>query len=413
MRQYYKMSMAVLLLGALCFMPGCKEQIGNPAENPTGELTASPEPGTQEGQTPGEFESYTEAPELQALVKAGRLPAVEKRLPGKEEVLKETGVNVGTYGGDAQFAAEVGDALIGELVSEGLFRYGNDGSVMPNLAKSYSVNGDYTKYTIYLREGVRWSDGVLFTADDCIFYYEKLCLPEVFGEPLAQGFLVYDEQGMPQKATFEKLDTYSFSVTFPMSNPDFLTRLLKDGGICFAPEHYFVNLLPEYMGENAAKAKAKDMGYETVEAMLYATVVNAWNTPGVPTLNAFCLSEDETLNDTAGEYYEFVRNPFYWKVDEEGKQLPYLDRLGFTRISGQSQKMLLTTEGFLSASELLIGQRAEASANADRSGYRLIIWSEEASFAVKKELKNFPESCPYEEKVRGIGAAHVECWYVE
>lgn len=413
MRRYYIKSMSVLLLAVLCFTAGCKTPGGVSDGTPTEGVTLTPDINNPEGQTPGEYETYTEAPELQALTEIGRLPVAEKRIPVKEEVLKETGITVGAYGEDAQFAAEVGDELIGQLISEGLFRYGTDGSVAPNLAKSYSVNADFTKYTIYLRKGVRWSDGVLFTADDCVFYYDKLCLPEVFGEPLAQSFLVYDDQGMPKKASFEKLDTYSFTVTFPISNPNFLHQLLKDGGICFAPEHFYVNLLPEYMGEEAANAKAKEMGYESVESMLYAVTVNPWNAPGVPTLNPYCLSDEEGMKDVTGEYYEFVRNPYYWKVDAEGKQLPYLGRLGFTRISGQSQKMLLTTEGFLSVSQLLIGQRAEATASAARGGYRLIIWSDESSFAVKNNLKNFPESCPFEEKVKGIGAAHVECWYTE
>ena len=108
-----------------------------------------------------------------------------------------------------------------------------------------------------------------------------------------------------------------------------------------------------------------------------------------------------------------MRNPYYWKVDIEGKQLPYMDRLGFTRISGESQKMLLTTEGFLSVSLLTEEQVAEAENGAKRGAYRVITWTNSSAFAVKEVLKNFPESCPYEEKTRGVGAAHAECWYVE
>jgi len=108
-----------------------------------------------------------------------------------------------------------------------------------------------------------------------------------------------------------------------------------------------------------------------------------------------------------------VRNPYYWKVDEEGKQLPYMERLGFTRISDESQKMLLTTEGFLTVSELTKEQVAEAKTGAERGKYRVLTWTEETSYAVKDELKNFPETCPYEERVRGLGAAHAETWYIE
>ena len=125
------------------------------------------------------------------------------------------------------------------------------------------------------------------------------------------------------------------------------------------------------------------------------------------------LSTEEGADNVKGNYYEFVRNPYYWKVDAAGKQLPYMDRLGFTRISDESQKMLLTTEGFLSISLLNAEQVPEALSGAARGEYRVITWTDASSYAVKNSLKNFPEQCPYEEKVRGVGAAHAEYWYME
>lgn len=335
------------------------------------------------------------------------------RLPKGEDVYVVKDVAIGNYGEEVQFATENAKTITKELVSEGLFCYGDNGSIAPNIAKSYTVNADFTQYTIYLREGMRWSDGVLFTSDDCIFFYDKMCVKEVFGESLWKCFTLTDGKGNVKKAEFQKLDDYSFRVIFPSGNPDFLSELLKQGGICFAPEHYFVNLMPEFMGESAAAAKAKNMGYDSVEEMLREAVVNAWNTPGVPTLNAFCVSEEEGKGDVTGNYYEFVRNPYYWKVDEAGKQLPYMNSMGFTRISDESQRMLLTTEGFLTVSRLYPEQMEEARTGASRGKYRIITWSDTVSYAVNLNLKNFPEQCPPEEILRGIGAAHPECWFIE
>lgn len=398
----------------LCAVTGCKED-----KKEAGDVTATPEAsiGKDEGKTPekpmGSYETYTEAGMLQDRVKARELPAVEKRLPVRTDVVTDSGYEPGEYGESVQFAAENADKITGALVSEGLFRYAEDGTIAPNIAKSYAVNSDFTKYTIVLREGLRWSDGVLFTADDCVFFYEKLCLKETFGEPLWECFTVKNEAGKKERAVFKKLDAYSFEVFFPFSKPDFLAQLTERGGICFAPEHYHVNLLPEFMGEDAANAKAKDMGFANVSEMLRGTVVNAWNTAGVPTLNPYCLSTEEGKNNVGGDYYEFVRNPYYWKVDVNGKQLPYMDRLGFTRISGEALKMLLTTEGFLSVSELTAEQVSEATASAERGEYRVIKWTDSTSYAVKNALKNFPETCPQEESIRGVGAAHAEYWYVK
>lgn len=416
MRRKINKCIAAIVISMLCFSIGCKREAGDITQN---EITKAPGADTSDGaqgmqgSVSGEYEAYTEASMFQTLVQARQLPAAEKRLPKRTDVVTMDGITVGKYGKDVQFAAENADSLTRMLVSEGLFCYANDGTIAPNIAKAYKVNADFTQYTIYLREGLRWSDGVLFTADDCIFFYEKMCLPETFGEPLWKCFTVYDASGKQGKAVFKKLDTYSFEVTFPSTKPEFLAQLLEQGGICFAPEHYHVNLLPEYMGTDAANAKAADMGFTNLEEMLRETVVKAWNIPGVPTLNPYCLSSEEGKNDVKGNYYEFVRNPYYWKVDIEGKQLPYMDRLGFTRISGESQKMLLTTEGFLSVSLLTAEQVAEAATGAERGAYRVITWTNSSAFAVKEVLKNFPESCPYEEKIRGIGAAHAECWYVE
>ena len=413
MRRNNRMCIAVLATVMVigCVFSGCKKGGETIPEDIT------PTPGVGEVSDDGSngdktSRGYTDSPELRRMVDAGLLPAVEKRLPG-EDVFTVEGVATGQYGDDVQFAAEHADDITGALLSEGLFRYAEDGTIAPNIAKGYAVNSDFTKYTIYLRKGMRWSDGELFTAEDCIFFYEKMCLPETFGEPLWKCFTVTDAGGKQGKAVFRKVDAYSFEVIFPTSKPEFLQQLLEQGGICFAPEHYHVNLLPDYMGTDAAKAKAADMGYKDIAEMLRETVVNAWNTPGVPTLNPFCISQEEGENDVKGNYYEFVRNPYYWKVDKDGKQLPYMERLGFTRISGESQKMLLTTEGFLSVSPLTAEQVPEAQSGTGRGDYRIITWTQDAFYAVKNSIKNFPETCPYEEVQRGIGAAHIECWYTE
>ena len=416
MRRLYRTGIVVATLLALCVCSGCKEE-GEVPEGTTPTAGASQVSGDENGPEATKapvsgFTAYSEAVMLQQEVEARILPAVERRLPKTEDVVIVENGTLGVYGADVQFATVNADTLTGALVSEGLFCYAEDGTIAPNIAKSYTANSDFTKYTIYLREGLRWSDGVLFTADDCVFFYEEMCLPETFGEDLWQCFTVTNGS-KTEHAVMKKLDAYSFEVTFPVAKPEFLSELLEQGGICFAPEHYHVNLLPKYMGEDAAKAKAKDMGYTDTAEMLRETVVNAWNTPGVPTLNPYVLSTEEGMSDVKGNYYEFVRNPYYWKVDAAGKQLPYMDRLGFTRISDESQKMLLTTEGFLSVSLLTAEQVPEAQSGASRGEYRVIAWTDTSAYAVKNTLKNFPEQCPYEEKIRGIGAAHPECWYME
>lgn len=400
---------ACLLLSAVC-IAGCKGKTKNP-EQITPELTPGAEitdvtPGAQENVTPVSGEG-AEAEMLGRLVQGGKLAPLEKRIPKTGSVFVASDVT-GVYSESACMAAMNADTITGELFSEGLFCYGADGSIVPNIAKSCSVNSDATVYTIQLREGMRWSDGTPFTADDCLFYYNSLCVAKVTGGAIPSCFLAGSA-----RAVFAKQDMYSFTVTFPTGKPSFLRELVDQGGICFAPEHYYANMLPEYMGDAAALSKAKDMGYTSVTEMLKGTLLRPYNVVGLPTLNPFLLSAEEGKNNVSGAYYEFVRNPYYWKVDVNGRQLPYLDRIEFTRISGETQGLLLTTEGYLAVYRLGNDQVAEAASFAEHGNYRIVRWSAGNTFAVSNSLNNFPEKGTSEEQSRGLGASHAEYWYTK
>ena len=400
-----RVTMMLVTAIAAATLCGCKKGGGEekvtPGTEPTGTPTVT---GTVE--LPFTTEEYNEAKMLQELVEKRLLPAMEKRIPLPEGIFVEKLPQQGVYGERLHLAAVTAAGITKELVSEGLFRYGDNGTIEPNVAKKYTVNSDFTVYTISLREGMRWSDGVPFTADDVLFFYDKLYRKNSFGAGEWSCFMT--KKGA---AVFAKTDNNTVTVTFPEAKPEFLKELIALGGVCFAPEHYYVNLLPEYMGEDAALAKAKNMGYKDTAEMLRDTVVNAHNIPGIPTVNAYLLSEEEGADDVTGNYYEFVRNPYYWKLDESGKQLPYLDVLEFTRISDESQGVLLTTEGYLSVSRVATGQLDVVRSGAARGNYRVVEWSGYDAFAVNNGLQNFPDKAPYAAAENGLGAAKPYGWF--
>ena len=367
-----------------------------------------------------------QSPMLVELVKRKQLPALEKRLPVAEDIMVETAESIGTYGGTVQFALMQAGEATGELIEEGLFRFAADGTIEPNVAKGYTVNEDFTEYTIYLRKGMRWSDGVLFQAEDCIFFYESMCLKETFGEKLWSCFLATNPQtGKTSPAVFKEIDEYTFQVIFEYSNPDFLENLTTQGSWCFAPKHYHVNVLPEFMGEQAALSKAKAMGYADIATMCEQTGRYFWNIPSVPTLNAYVLSNEEGKNDVTENYYEFVRNPYYWKTDAEGKQLPYMDTLAYTRISDLSQRLLLTVNGSLSISEADVTERQIVEESANTAGYTVVEWpivrfteqgvertDEVKLYTVDVNLKNFPTNAVYCTDFNGWNIARCQLWYI-
>ena len=145
----------------------------------TGDSTTSAAPETKTSK-------YKEAPNLKALVDAGKLPPVEERLPDPEDVMVERKDSVGTYGEAFNFTygGKGSQWFYGKLTEEALFRFKTDGTVEPNVAKGYDVNDDATVYTIYLRKGMKWSDDEDFTADDVIFFYNEMCVIETFGKSL-------------------------------------------------------------------------------------------------------------------------------------------------------------------------------------------------------------------------------------
>ena len=286
--------------------------------------------------------AYTEAPYW-----AGKgLPAVAERMPVEPMVEDADYLTIGTYGGELKRSADSGNWNAGKPIEEGLFRFKTDGSVEPNVAKGFDVNEDATVYTIYLREGMKWSDGEPFTAEDCVWFFNDVCLNKVDSKGVRNCHK--DANGNP--AVVAKVDDYTFTVTFGTPKYDFIEALTVDLKWHFAPKHVFEKMVSAAIAGDTetalAEAKAicgtefSDVGKAGKELLYYF-----WNYPGVPTLNPYILSTEAGKNSIKGEYYEYVRNPYYWKVDKAGQQLPYIDKIIYTTVSNVDQQLMLLLDG--------------------------------------------------------------------
>jgi len=285
-----------------------------------------------------------ESPMLKTMVDAGTLPALEERLPS--EPLVELGENEGQFGGDLNyFWTGMGDKWrLGNLTVEMLFRFSENGeSLEPNVAKGYDTNEDNTEYTIYLREGMKWSDGVPFTADDVIFYWEHMLLKQSFGKKLYGCYYSVDpETGDKAQAVVEKVDDYTVKITHKYPYPLFLERLLIDNKWFYAPAHYYRTILPEFIGDEAALTLAQERGFNDVKAMGKWTGYYYWIFPERPTLRPWVAQGDP--ND---DVIVWERNPYYWKTDAQGRQLPYIDRVVVERIEEDNNVLLKAMAGDL------------------------------------------------------------------
>lgn len=350
-----------------------EEQQANTEETKTVE-NASTEVKTSDEES---AEIILEAPMLTEKVNAGELPALEERLPVNEDVMVEQVVEeIGQHGGDWNMTwTGIDDKwLAGKMTEEALFRFNEDGSgIEPNVAKGYEVNEDATEYIIYLREGMKWSDGVPFTADDVLFYWEHMLLKESFGKKLYNCYYSVDpETGEKAVAEVEKIDDYTVKITHKYPSPLFLERVAIDNKWFFAPAHFYEGILPEFLGEEKALEVAKEWGYTDLKGFGKWTGYYYWIWEQRPTLRAWVAT-----NDPNGEQFVMERNPYYWKTDIEGKQLPYIDRLVFKRVEDSSHKLLEAMSGSIDAQFMdSISDFTVLKENESKGDYRVYLWDQ-------------------------------------
>lgn len=272
-----------------------------------------------------------EAPMLAELVENGDLPAVEERLPANPLVVEPV-QRVGDYGGTWHSALLGGadDPWIMRTVSyENLMRWTPDWSdVIPNIAESVDVNDDATVFRFTLREGMRWSDGEPFTADDIRFWYEDLFRNSQFTPSPTEPFVNAD--GSP--VDFEMIDETTFEFRFDDPKGLFLQYLATarplDNASVHYPRHYLEQFHPDYnddIDQEIQSAGQSDwVGLMNLRADYMANV-------DMPTLNPWVFSVGYGEGDASRA--EAQRNAYYWKVDTDGNQLPYVDRRTFDIIS--------------------------------------------------------------------------------
>jgi peptide/nickel transport system substrate-binding protein len=277
---------------------------------------------------------YHQAPMLDAFVESGELPPVEERLPVEPQVYLTSGMQdgIGVYGdvwrgfsacttagyndmvatiSMGWFGIEDYTSKYGALVKVGpLFRADQDIEPMPNVAKSWEWSEDGFQLTMHLIEGAFWSDGVPFTADDVIFTWEGYVVdPNVIAKRDLDAF-TWDGEA----ATLEKVDDYTIRFTFPVERPLDIFYLISEDGFHVMPAHVLQPLHPQWSTADPAPT--------------YADFENALTPDTLPlvTLGPWVITEYIT-----DELMIMRRNPYYWKVDEAGNQLPYMDEIQYRK----------------------------------------------------------------------------------
>ena len=281
---------------------------------------------------------YREAPELAALSRGGKLPPVAERLPERPVVVRPV-QRVGKYGGSwrTMFVALADLQLNARMGYETLMRWDRDArTVIPGVAEGVEVSPDATTFTFRLRKGMRWSDGHPFTSADFVFLREHVLTNKTL-VPSVQSFWKMDGQVYDLEAPDAHTVVFRFAEPYGL----FLDVLAYTGrqGLIFTPAHYSKRFHPDFRDPKALDAEAKAAGY--VDWAAYYTYKHDLGlSPECPSLAPFVVKTPFPAQRVVAE-----RNPYYWKVDPAGNQLPYLDAVVFDRVLDGTMLNLRALDG--------------------------------------------------------------------
>ena len=203
-----------------------------------------------------------------------------------------------------------------------LMRMTLDGDIIPEIANGYDAADDHLSFTLYLREGLKWSDGDEFTAADFMFKYHDMDQHDQV-----------ETWGIRSEVTgLRAIDDYTVVFEFDQSYPNLLLDMIDyraTDWVYGAPEHYLKQWHIEYNED--ANAKAKEEGYDTwYEALHYHANFFPSHDMDRPTLDSWQHKEFTTTHKI------FERNPYFYIVDTAGQQLPYIDRIISTIVDAET-----------------------------------------------------------------------------
>jgi len=401
-RSIFAILVALSLLLAACGAPPAVVTPTEVSVPPTGTAAVAPTEPSEAGPIPVEGEPYVnylfatleeyeaatgktidrfgESPMLADLVKNGKLPPVEQRLPKDVMVIRPRefiGVYsnpillLGYYEGASIFTEFTEDSTQGLLTTDPKYS-----RFYPNIAKGWKLADDGKSLTFYLREGMKWSDGDDFKADDFAFWYTDLLQdPELTPE------ISMDWRPGDQLMGFKKVDDYTVEFTFAV--PYYRAVEVFSNSAPFAPEHFIKQYMPKYNKD--AEALAKEEGFETWQQAVQfhsGITVSSYSTdPMAPTLNPW------KIKDLGADSVLWERNPYYWRVDTAGNQLPYADTLMILvtdNITATGPMKAIAGElDYVDYSALNISDYSVLKQNEEKGNYKVYLWQRvDESFAM-------------------------------
>jgi len=336
--------------------------------------------------------STRQAPMLQELVKAGKLPPLQERLPLEPKVLSParneipTGdleLEIGQYGGTLRSVqpdpAWNPDLFVMNdeplLAAPGILAEGVGGGV----AKSFEVSSDGKAFTFHMREGLKWSDGVPVTTEDVRFTYEDVLMNDKI-TPTFPKWMRAGNRGDGEPLKLEVLDAYAFRISFTepyWGFPAWLAILQWKGYTeLLKPKHHLKQFHADHTPLEELEPLIRE---EELAAGEWWTLFNQkdilnWELTrpeavGFPVLNPWMVVKSTPTVTT------YERNPYYFKVDAEGNQLPYIDGIRSDVVADveMSQMKVLAGEVDFLREDATLDNLALYKESEEAGGYEIVL----------------------------------------
>jgi peptide/nickel transport system substrate-binding protein len=326
---------------------------------------------------PAPAQDFKDAPFFAVQLKDKKLPPLAERLPKVPIVVDAAG----QYGGDiVTLVPRPRDIrYISTFTYTRLVGYDRNLQLQPDLLEKYE-NEDDRVFTFFLRPGHRWSDGSPFTTEDFRYYWEDVAQNADLSPAGPPEFMMVD--GKPPR--FEILDERTLRFTWDKPNPRFLPQLAGalDPGI-YRASAYLKQFHAKYADKAALEEKAKQQKLKSWAALHNRLDdMKEQTNPALPTLMPW-----RVVTAAPANRFVFERNPYYHRIDRQGQQLPYVDRLimdvsasGLFAAKANAGELDLLFRG-LSMSDIPVLKEGEKA-----KGYTTLLWP----YARGTELALYP-----------------------
>src|SRR5262249_34536684 len=314
---------------------------------------------------------YQESPWLNADVSAGRLPPVADRLPADPLVvdLKAEGKEIGKPGGTLRMMIGQGtDARsLMPFAYSRLIVYDPNDRLVADTLSCFEVQEGLI-FSFHLRKAHRWSDGSPFTTEDFRYYWEDIAPnPKLNPNGLPPALLV---NGMPPQV--EVLDPTTIRYSWALPNQAFLPALAASTPLMiYRPAHYLKQFNPKYTSPKVISGlltQAKLDNWEDLHRH-YDDPLLLGN-PDMPALSPWVV-----ISRPASQVFAAIRNPYYHRIDKNGEQLPYIDRLVLIPQSkSQIAAAVVAGKSDLQATGLMLADLPALKAAADQGTIKLDLW---------------------------------------